>query len=89
MGFKIILTKKAAKDLEGLDREEARRIVQKMIWLEKQTDPLTFAKRLRKPATGDIRFRIGEYRLIALVNTSQKRIEVVQLGHRRDIYKTP
>lgn len=89
MGLKIVLTKKAAKDLEGLGHEEARRIVQKMLWLEKQTDPLAFAKHLRESATGDVRFRIGEYRLIALINRQKKQIEVVQIGHRREIYKNP
>ncbi len=86
MTFEIVLTKEVRRDLEALDRVVAKRIIQKLLWWQKQRDPLTYAKRLRESAGGDIRFRMGDYRLIAVVNTTERRIEVVKVGHRRNIY---
>jgi len=86
MVYKVVLTKQVAKDLRSLDQEVAKRILRKLVWLGKQSNPLFHAKRLRESAAGDVRFRIGDYRAIALINNKQKRIEIVQIGHRREIY---
>ncbi|TAK03884.1 type II toxin-antitoxin system RelE/ParE family toxin [Patescibacteria group bacterium] len=86
MAFKLVLTTQAEKDLRSLDHAVARRIVHKLVWLGKQSNPSAFAKRLREPAAGDVRFRVGDYRLIGIVNASAKRIEIVKIGHRREIY---
>ena len=86
MAYKFVLTKQAAGDLRNMDRTTARRIIKKLMWFQKQANPLLFAKRLREPAAGDIRFRVGDIRLIALINEKQKRIEIVRIGHRRDVY---
>lgn len=88
MAFKFVLSTDALQDIKRLDEQAAKRIVEKLSWFERQTDPLIFAKRLREPAAGDIRFRIGEYRAIALLNTRRKQIEIIKIGHRREIYTT-
>ena len=75
MVYKFVLTKQAATDLRSLEKETVKRILKKLIWFEKQSEPLHYAKRLREPAAGDVRFRIGDYRAIALINHKQKRIE--------------
>ena len=86
MAFEVVLTKEAIRDLDALDRVVARRIIQKLLWWQKQRDPLAYAKRLREPAGGDVRFRVGDYRLVAVVNDTKKRIEIIKIGHRREIY---
>ena len=86
MAYKIVLTKQAAKDLQSLDPDVAKRIVQKLVWFGKQSNPLLHTKQLRESEAGDIRVRIGDYRAIALINDKKKRIEIVQIGHRREIY---
>lgn len=86
MAFEIILTKRAKQDLDDIDRESARRIIQKLLWWQEQGDPLHFAKPMHQPASGDVRFRVGDYRLVALVNKTMKRIEIVKIGHRREVY---
>ena len=47
--------------------------------------PFSFVKRLRNSQY--YRLRVGNYRLILDVNTIQLIITVVELGHRKDIYK--
>jgi len=87
MGFEFVFTKKAKQDLGSLDRAVAKRIVRKLLWWQKQTDPFAYAKRLQEPSSGDVRFRVGDYRLVAVVNHVKKRIEIVKIGHRREIYR--
>lgn len=87
MEYKIVLTKQAKVDLDGLDIETGKRIVQKLVWWQKQKDILKQAKTLKESKAGDLRFRVGDYRLIAIINGAQKRIEVVKIGHRREIYR--
>lgn len=87
MAFEIVLTKKAKHDLEGIDGDIAKRIVKKLVWWQKQDNPTDYAKRLHEPMTGDIRFRVGDYRIICVINNRSKRIEIVKIGHRRNVYK--
>src|SRR3989339_289249 len=53
MGFEFVFTKKAKQDLGSLDRAVAKRIVRKLLWWQKQTDPFAYAKRLQEPSRGD------------------------------------
>lgn len=86
MAYRFVLLQQAAKDLRALDHSIGRRIVQKLHWLEKQDNPLSTARRLREPAAGDIRFRVGDYRLIGIIDETTKCIVIVKIGHRRSIY---
>ncbi len=87
MAFKLVITDKAVRDLDHLDRNEAKKLLKKLSWIMEQNDPLSFSVKLTDPLIGDIRFRIGDYRAIGIVNYRSKKIIIVAIGHRRDIYK--
>ncbi len=87
MAYSLILTKQAAKDLKNLDHQTAKRIVRKLLWFEKQRDPVSFAKALMDSESGDVRFRIGDYRAVAVVRAQKKLIIIVAIGHRREVYR--
>ncbi len=86
MGFRIVLSVEAKNDLDQLDLKIAKRIIKKLIWLNEQPDPQKLARILRQPATGDLRFRVGDYRLIAILKIKEKMIIIVQIGHRSKVY---
>jgi len=65
----------------------AQKIVKKVLWLENLDDPFSFGKRLQSHPSGDIRFRIGDYRVIAVVDKKTKSIIITAIGHRREIYR--
>ena len=44
-------------------------------------------KRLSGQFAGLLRFRIGDWRVVYRVNDSDRRVVVVDIGHRRDIYE--
>jgi mRNA interferase RelE/StbE len=83
MAFKVILTKRARKDLESLDRFTQRRIVKKLQFFAQ--DPVHHAEKLVDPSLGFFRFRIGSYRII--FDLDKDRIVVYRIGHRREIYR--
>jgi mRNA interferase RelE/StbE len=82
---KIEWTEPAARDLEKLDRQVARRILKRLTWLSKNFDSVT-----PEPLTGELRgafkFRVGEWRVVYTVEG--KTIVIQFVGHRREIYKT-
>lgn len=48
-------------------------------------NPLIYARKLIYPIIGTYRFRLGEYRVI--FDIDGKKIVVLRIGHRKDIYK--
>ncbi|MFA5130728.1 MAG: type II toxin-antitoxin system RelE/ParE family toxin [Patescibacteria group bacterium] len=87
MAYEFIISPDAKKQLRELEPSIARRIVKKLTWISQQDYPLRFAMPLHHFSIGDIRFRIGDYRVIADVDEKKKKIAVVSVGHRRDIYR--
>ena len=86
MAYSFVWTKEAACDLRALDLVLVKRVVRKILWLERQANPLLRARVLRQPAIGDVRFRIGDYRLIGILKESAREIVIVKIGHRRKVY---
>ena len=85
MGYDIIFTDEAEKNLDELDKKVAIRIIKKLKWFSLQDAPLSFASRLTYPAIGQYRFRTGDYRVI--VDCRQEKIIVLRIGHRSTIYR--
>lgn len=81
--YEVIFDPEAIKFLEKSEKDLAKRIWDK-IMLTKE-NPHHFFERL----TGrkDYKLRIGDYRIIADIDDSRKRIEVTLIGHRKNIYK--
>ena len=87
MAYSFVFLPGAERQLRALDATVARRILKKLQWLARQDNPLRFVIPLHHAKIGDIRFRIGDYRVVALVNENNKRIAVAAVGHRRNIYR--
>ena len=87
MAYKFSILPDASKQLEALDRQTARRILVKLKWLAEQDEPLRHAVFLHNSTIGDIRFRIGDYRAIAIIDQKKKQIAIAAIGHRREIYR--
>jgi mRNA interferase RelE/StbE len=86
MGYKFEFLPGAEKQLRALDVLIAKRIIRKLEWIEKQTNPIRHATVLRDAKIGDIRFRIGDYRVVAVIDHEAMRIVIAAVGHRREIY---
>jgi mRNA interferase RelE/StbE len=81
--YKIEFSEKAEKQLQKLEDDTAIRIVSS---LERTTvRPYYFVKRLE--GTKYYRFRVGDYRIILDIQNDRLIIIVIELGHRKNIYK--
>lgn len=86
--YKVEFTARARKQLKKMDRFDARIIA---TWikdnLEGCTNPRAFGKGLTANRSGEWRYRVGAYRILALINDGTITIEVFSIGHRREIYR--
>ena len=88
MKYKVEYTKQAVKQLKKLDKTTASLIIG---WIEKNLveceNPRQYGKGLVANHRGEWRYRIGNYRLIADIQDEKITILILNVGHRREIYK--
>ncbi|NMA94985.1 MAG: type II toxin-antitoxin system RelE/ParE family toxin [Clostridiales bacterium] len=88
MKYSILFDRNADKQLRQIDITQQRIIVN---WIEKNlrnTDnPRRFGKSLKGNLKDYWRYRIGNYRIIADIDDDKIRIIIINIGHRKDIYK--
>ncbi|CCF25259.1 type II toxin-antitoxin system RelE/ParE family toxin [Leuconostoc citreum] len=85
--YRVTFTKQALKQLKKLDKFTQSTIYQ---WLQKNLDgtdnPRAHGKGLTANHSGEWRYRVGDYRILANIKDDEIIIEVFTIGHRRDIY---
>jgi len=86
--YRVLYMPQAQKQLKKMDRNQARIIV---AWIRKNlegtTNPRQYGKGLVGNRSGEWRYRIGNYRILANINESDIVIEIFSIGHRSIIYK--
>lgn len=83
MNYTLVFTKRAKKDIEGLDRVARKRLAKKI--LELTVDPVGKSKKLLHPKLGTYQYRIGHYRVI--FDVVGRQVVILRVGHRREIYR--
>ena len=88
MKYSILFDKNADKQLKKIDITQQRIIVNWIIKnLENTNDPRVFGKSLKGNLKDYWRYRIGDYRVIAEINDDEVKILIIEIGHRKDMYK--
>ena len=86
--FRVEFTEKALKALKKLDRYTALLIT---AWIRKNLEGCTNPRQHRKGLVGDKsgqwRYRVGDYRLLAEIQDDRIVILILNVGHRREIYR--
>lgn len=87
MSYHVEFSNSARKELKKLDRQTAALIIG---WIEKNLEgtdnPRIHGKGLTANRSGQWRYRVGDYRLIAEIRDDRLIILMLAIGHRRDIY---
>ena len=87
MIYEISTTEKFDKALKKLDRQTQRII---KAWIEKNLinceNPRIHGKALTANMSGQWRYRVGDYRILAEIHDNKLVLILVDVGHRRDIY---
>ncbi len=81
--MKIIILPTAKKDLKKLPQNIIEIILKKIYSIKE--NPLRYIERLKKSHLWKL--RIGDYRAIIIINTKDEVINVIKIGHRKNIYK--
>lgn len=88
MIYQLVTTDKFDKAFNKLDRQ-----TQKIIkaWLDKNlmncTDPRIHGKGLTSNRSGQWRYRVGDYRILAEIQDERLVLVLIDIGHRSRIYK--
>ena len=78
----------AKQQLRKLDRQVARRVLDFMDErVARLEDPRSTGKALTGPLGAFWRYRVGDCRVICDIQDGALRVLVVQVGHRREIYR--
>ncbi|KKR62947.1 hypothetical protein A2643_01300 [Candidatus Nomurabacteria bacterium RIFCSPHIGHO2_01_FULL_39_220] len=83
--MRYLVTSEGVKTLSILPKSIQKRILQKLDFIFKTSNPLNFSKRLEGFEFGDYRMRIGDYR--ASFDVRQNTAYFLRFGHRKDFYK--
>ncbi|MBQ3184753.1 MAG: type II toxin-antitoxin system RelE/ParE family toxin [Firmicutes bacterium] len=85
--YRVAFTEKALKSLKKLDPNVSKML---LAWVRKNledcTDPRQHGKALVGDHSGQWRYRVGDYRLIAEIKDDEIIILVLNIGNRKNIY---
>lgn len=88
MAWTVELLLSAQRQIQKLDRGAQQRITSYFHdRVLKADDPRSLAKMLRGEKGGLWRFRIGDYRAICKIEEERLTVLVLDVGHRREIYR--
>lgn len=89
MSYEVKISDRALKTLKQIDKHQARIIIG---WINKNlsgcVDPRIHGKALVGDKKGYWRYRVGSYRLISEIDDGEVRIDIINIGHRREIYNS-
>lgn len=85
MAYKLEWNEKAIEDMRSLDKPVAARIFDKTGHLAK--DPVALGKPLKGLMSGMMSYRVGDYRIVYVVDVQEKAIKILTVGHRKNVYE--
>ena len=87
MRYTVEFTDRALKELKKMDRHTAALILG---WVRKNLEgcenPRLYGKGLSANRSGQWRYRVGDYRLLAQIEDDTIKIIILNVGHRREVY---
>lgn len=88
MTYHVEFSKRALKDIKKLDKATAALILG---WIRKNLEgcenPRVHGKGLTASHSGEWRYRVGDYRLLAEIQDGRLVIVMLTVGHRSEVYK--
>jgi mRNA interferase RelE/StbE len=84
MPYIVHLKRSAEKELADLPRDVHRQIIKRLLALKDKPRP----PGTRKLWGGErYRIRVGDYRILYAIDDALQKIEVISVGHRREVYR--
>jgi mRNA interferase RelE/StbE len=85
-GYRLLIKPSPGKEIEALGQKKDRqRIVNRIAALASEPRPAGCEK--LAGAEGRYRIRQGQFRVVCAVDDALRTVEVVKVGHRREVYR--
>lgn len=84
--YSVSLTTAASKSLRKLERSQKSKLIAAIEALA--VEPLPAGVKKLQGGNGEFRIRVGSYRVVYEIRDRQLIILVLNVGHRREIYRT-
>ena len=82
--YSLTIKKSAAKELQDLPKKDLLKIIKRIQSLAENLRP---AGSQKLSSREQYRIRQGDYRIIYSIDDGQSVVDVVKIGHRREIYR--
>jgi mRNA interferase RelE/StbE len=82
--YNVIFTKSSFKELDAIPRKDAQKILKRASELAEKPRPMGCEKLSARPL---YRVRQGDYRIVYFINDPDKTVDIIKIGHRREIYR--
>lgn len=83
-GYTVRIKRSAEKEMDLLPARTFERMAQAILKLEREPRPKG-SRKLR--GMQDYRLRVGEYRILYSIDDEARVVEVIAVGHRREVYR--
>ena len=84
--FRVLMTRRAQKDLDAVPRPDREAIAEKIAFLGQNPDqPALDVKKLQ--GSSFYRLRVGDWRVIFDRRNVVRIIEIIRIRHRREVYR--
>ncbi len=82
--YKLLIKPRALNEIENTPKKNAQQLVKRISALSSNPRPSG-----RKKLSGEEKYRVrqGDYRIVYQISDSLKTVEVVKVGHRREVYR--
>jgi mRNA interferase RelE/StbE len=84
VSYSVFILRRAQKELAGLPTDAYSRVKSAILSLENEPRPKTSKKLVGRDGW---RIRVDEYRVIYEIDDAARIITVLNIGHRRDVYR--
>jgi mRNA interferase RelE/StbE len=84
MPYAVVLKRTAEKELAALPRRIHDKVVDQLLSLKTHQRPVA-AKRLQ--GREGYRIRVGDYRILYVIDDAERRVEIVSVAHRKEVYR--
>ena len=84
MPYSVYIKQSAEKELDRLPSKVQDIIIKKLTLLGENPTPKGVKKLQAKEG---YRIRVGDYRILYIIDESKKKVEIISIAHRKDIYR--
>jgi len=82
--YRITIKKSAAKELQDIPKKDLLKIIKRIRLLAENPRPISSQKLSTKE---QYRVRQGDYRIVYSIDDKELLVDIVKIGHRREVYR--